>query len=144
MTSVKDIMTKSVITFDEDSFLDKIALKMRKKNAGSAIIVKDGNPIGIITERDLSQKVVAENVNPSKAVAKMVMTTPIISVKPEADIHYASKIMEEKNIKKMPVISKGKLKGIITQTDLSKHFIKQRKKFVLSKLGKDFRETYSY
>jgi signal-transduction protein with cAMP-binding, CBS, and nucleotidyltransferase domain len=142
MASVKDIMVKKVITFTEDDNLMDAAKAMKKKNAGSVIIVKDDKPIGIITERDLTQKVVAENVNPSLAKTKQIMVSPLITVEPEADIYYASKMMEDKKIKKMPVAENGKLVGIITMTDLAKYFTAQRKKFVLKHLDKSSREEY--
>ena len=68
------------------------------------------------------------------------MNSPLISIKSDADVNYASKMMEDKNIKKMPVVDDNKLVGIITQTDLAKYFTEQRKKFVLSHLGKSLKD----
>ena len=142
MTSVKEVMTKKVVVFNEDDSIQDIAKKMKDKGIGSVLIVKDNQAVGIITERDLVHKLVANNLNAKETKAKQVMNSPLISIKSDADINYVSKMMDDKNIKKMPVVDEGRLTGIITQTDLAKFFTEQRKKFVLSHLGKDMKDQY--
>ncbi|MBS3141496.1 CBS domain-containing protein [Candidatus Woesearchaeota archaeon] len=142
MTSVKEVMTKKVVVFNEEDSIQDIAKKMKDKGIGSILVTRNDQAVGIITERDLVDKAVASNLNAKETKAKQIMTTPLISIHSDADINYASKIMGDKNIKKMPVVDGNKLVGIITQTDLAKFFTEQRKKFVLSHLGKDLKDQY--
>jgi len=140
MTSVKEVMTKKVVVFDEEDSIQDIAKKMKDKGIGSVLIIKNDQAVGIITERDLVHKLIAGNLNAKETKAKQIMNSPLVSIRSDADINYASKIMEDKDIKKMPVVDGNKLVGIITQTDLAKYFTEQRKKFVLSHLGKNLKD----
>ena len=140
MTSVKEVMTKKVIVLDEEDSIQDIAKKMKDRGIGSVLITRNNQAVGIITERDLVHKLIAANLNAKETKAKQIMNSPLISIKSDADVNYASKMMEDKNIKKMPVVDDNKLVGIITQTDLAKYFTEQRKKFVLSHLGKSLKD----
>ena len=143
MKTVKDIMTKKVFTAKEEDDIYSITKSMKNKNIGSCIILKNKKPIGIITERDLTQKVLAKNLIAKKTKAKEVMSSPCSTTTPEASIFYVNKFMNKKKYKKMPVVNKiGNLIGILTQTDLNNYFTAQRKKFVLSSLHKTLRGSY--
>lgn len=143
METVNKIMTKSVFTAKESDDIYYIAKVMKRKNIGSCIILKNKKPIGIITERDLTQKVLAKNLLAKKTKAKDIMSSPCSTTTPEANIFYVNKFMDKKKFKKMPVVNKaGNLVGVLTQTDLNKYFTAQRKKFVLSTLNKTLRGSY--
>lgn len=143
MKTVKDIMTKKVFTAKEGDDIYSITKTMKKKNIGSCIIIKNKKPIGIITERDLTQKVLAKNLLAKKTKAKDIMSSPCSTTKQDASIFYINKFMDKKKLKKMPVINKkGFLMGVLTQTDLNKYFTSQRKKFVLSSLNKTLKGSY--
>jgi len=133
MDKVQDIMTPSVQTSNEKEIIFNIARSMYSRKIGSVVVVNSKKPIGIITERDLAYKVVANNIQPKMATAKDIMTSPVISVNPEDNIFFAFKIMNDKGIKKLTVANKnGELVGILTQTDMIAFFNKQRKNFIVS------------
>jgi len=143
METVKDIMTEKVFTAKEGDDIYSITKTMKNKNIGSCIILKNKKPIGIITERDLTQKVLAKNLIAKKTKAKEVMSSPCSTTTLDASIFYVNKFMNKKKYKKMPVVNKaGNLIGILTQTDLNNYFTAQRKKFVLSSLHKTLRGSY--
>ena len=142
MEKIRDIMIKKVITFKEDSSVKDIAEKMGKFDIGCAIIVKGKKPIGIITERDMVKRIVAKRIDISKTKAKEIMTSPVETINPEANIYYVSKVMKEKKYKRYPVAKDGNLVGLVTQTDMINYFTEQRRKFVLSSLGKKLRNKY--
>lgn len=142
METVKDIMGKKVIHFDENSNVEKIAKELGKYDIGCVIITKNRRPIGIITERDMVRRVLGQELNPEKIKAKDIMTSPVQSLDQNTNIYYASKIMRERKFQRYPVISKGKIIGIITQTNLIDYFTEQRKKFVLKYLNKNLRRKY--
>ena len=142
METVKDIMNKKITTFDVNSDVETIAKFMGKADIGAVIITKNNVLVGIITERDMVKRVIAKDLNPKKTRASQVMTSPVESVSPDANIYHTSKMMQEKGYKRYPVAKNNKLVGMISQTILIDYFREQRKKFVLKHLNKKLRKHY--
>jgi len=115
---VKDIMTRPVITAEAELDILSAAKKMATANVGSLIVVSRKTPIGILTERDLVKKIVAQATNPKSVKVAEIMSTPIVTISPEASLREAAALMLKSGVKRLPVISNGKLVGIITDTDL--------------------------
>ena len=86
MEKIRDIMGKRFIAFNENSSVRNIAKKMGKYDLGCAIVVKNNKPIGIITERDMVKRVVARNLDVNKTKAKDVMTKPVETINPDANV----------------------------------------------------------
>ena len=142
MESVKDIMNKKITVFDVNSNVEKIANFMGRVDIGAVIITKNKKIVGIITERDIVKRVVARNLDPKKTKSYQVMTSPVESVPPEANIYYVSNIMQRKGYKRYPVVKNGKVVGMLSQTILIGYFTQQRKKFVLKYLNKRLKKEY--
>ncbi|NMB85611.1 MAG: inosine 5'-monophosphate dehydrogenase [Methanosaeta sp. PtaB.Bin018] len=115
---VRDIMTRPVITADADLDILNAAKRMGSANVGSLIILAEGRPIGILTERDLVKKVVAQAADPRRVKVGDIMSAPVVSIEPEASLREAAELMLKSGVKRLPVISNGGLIGIITDTDL--------------------------
>jgi len=116
---VRDVMSSPVITVDEDTTVNHVAELMDKHGLGCIIVTsKDGKPIGIITERDLVTRVLAKNVRPDALKAKDVMTTPLITIEPDETISEAARKMSRLNIRRLGVIYKGQLIGILSSKDI--------------------------
>jgi CBS domain-containing protein len=115
---VRDIMTRPVITADADLDVLSAAKKMGSANVGSLIIVCGDKPTGILTERDLVKKVIAKGVDPRNLKVGEIMSSPVIAIEPDASLREAAALMLRTGVKRLPVIFKGKLVGIITDTDL--------------------------
>jgi CBS domain-containing protein len=116
---VKDIMTSLVITVREDSTADEAARLMRDNDIGCVIVTtKDDKPIGIITERDIVVRVVAENTQPSKAAVKEIMSAPLITIDADRTISEAAREMNRQNIRRLAVMHRGRLVGIISSKDI--------------------------
>jgi len=115
---VRDIMVSDVKTIDKESTIQEAADLMSQNSIGSLIVVEDSRVIGIITERDILNKVVAESKNASKTFVKDIMTREVIMIRPDADIEDAVDVMMEKRIKKLPVVEGNALVGIITSMDV--------------------------
>ena len=116
---VRDIMTRPVITIGADLGILSAAKKMGSANVGSLIIVDSGNTTGILTERDLVKKVLAEGKDPRTIKVAEIMSSPVVSIEPEASLREAAALMLRSGVKRLPVIAKGRLVGIITDTDLA-------------------------
>ncbi|MBK5132996.1 CBS domain-containing protein [Candidatus Bathyarchaeota archaeon] len=116
---VKDVMSSPVVTLDEFVTSNKVAKIMAKNALGCVIVTnKIGKPVGIITERDLVQRVLAKNLVPDAVEAKSIMTSPLVTISPESTVTEAAKQMNSLNIRRLGVIYKGSLNGIVTSKDV--------------------------
>jgi CBS domain-containing protein len=124
MSKVKDFMTKGVLTIDEDRTVLEAAELMTQKEVGDIIVLIDGIPRGIVTERDFVRRVVAQK-KPLDTKISDVMTKPLITIGPEATINVAARRMMNNKIRRLPVMKNHQLVGIIVVSDFAKH-IKKR------------------
>jgi CBS domain-containing protein len=116
---VKDVMTSPVVTVDEDAPSNKIAKLMDENNLGCVIITSNAKkPVGIITERDLVKRVLSKNVVPDTIKAKGIMTSPLVTIEPEATISEAARRMSRLDIRRLGVVYKGNLVGLISSRDI--------------------------
>lgn len=117
---VKNIMTKRIVSIEEDATVQEVAKKMTSHRVGSIIVTKKDKPIGIITETDMNKRVVAVAGNPKKMKAKDIMSSPIVFVSPNSDISEVVHKMKKYRIRRFPVVSNGKIVGIVTNTDIAR------------------------
>ncbi len=117
---VEDIMVREVITLDENSTVKEAAEIMNKFEIGCLIAVRRGKAIGIITERDLLKRVVAEARDAKKTKVKEIMTSPLAVVDPKMELEEAAKLMFQMKIKKLPVVDEKRLIGLVSLTDIAR------------------------
>jgi CBS domain-containing protein len=113
----KDIMSQEVITITSEAMMDEAARIMGNKHIGSLIVVRDGVPVGIVTERDLLSDIMARGKDPKEIVVRSVMSAPLIKINPTASIKQVAKTMIAKK-GRLAVFEGEKLVGIITASDL--------------------------
>jgi CBS domain-containing protein len=113
--------------------------KMKEKGRGSVIVTEytttstnagsktNTAPVGIITERDIVRRVVAESKDPNSTIAYDIMSKPLITVGPEATIYDAALIMTKYGIRRLPIVRDNTLLGIITSSDLARRMYEQNK-----------------
>lgn len=115
---ISDVMVEDVITVDPKATAREAAILMKQHEIGCLIVVQGSRPIGIVTERDMLNRVLIELKNPRKTKVEEIMSTPLTVVRPQTDIQDAAEIMLRTKIKKLPVIEDGYLAGLVTLTDL--------------------------
>src|SRR3990170_5543244 len=116
---VKDVMSSPVVTLEEDAPSNKVANIMDENDLGCVIVTnKAGKPIGIITERDLVIRVLSKNLKPDTVIAKEIMTSPLVTIEPEATISDAARRMSRLDIRRLGVLYKGNLVGLISSKDI--------------------------
>jgi len=116
---VKDIMSSPVVSLAEDSASNKVATLMDENDLGCVIVTNQaGKPVGIITERDLVIRVLAKNLVPDTIKAKEIMTSPLVTIQPEATISEAARRMSRMDIRRLGVVYKGNLVGLISSRDI--------------------------
>jgi len=124
MPTVKDLMTKNVVTIDSSKTVAEAAVLMSENDIGDLVVMEDNTPVGIVTERDFVRRVLAEKKPVSIKVSE-VMTTPLKVIDPDAPIKEAARRMVNKKIRRLPVIKDNKLVGILTAADFAKHLSKK-------------------
>jgi len=117
---VEDYMTKEVVFANLTESLQSAAAKMAERDIGSIVVVEEGKPVGIVTERDFVRRVAALGKDSRTLTVTDIMSTPLVTVGPECDINTAAKIMTDNNIKRLPVVEGERLIGIITSFDIAK------------------------
>jgi CBS domain-containing protein len=111
---VKDVMSSPVITEDEDTSVTVIARDMELSEIGSVVITREDKPVGIVTDRDISIKICAKMGTPGEVTVKGIMTSPLITIEPEAPVEKACELLAENDIRRLPVMENDKLEGIIS------------------------------
>ena len=116
---VKDIMSSPVVTLNEAATSNKVATIMDENNLGCVIVTNQtGKPVGIITERDLVIRVIAKNLVPDTVKAKEIMTSPLVNIEPDATISEAARRMSRLEIRRLGVVYKGNIVGLISSRDI--------------------------
>lgn len=115
---VKEIMNTDVKTIGPDAMIQEAAQKMTEYHVGGLVVVTKSSLAGIVTERDIIAKVVAGAKRPEKTRVRDVMTQEIFYITPDTTVQDAADIMLDKKIKKLPVVAKGVLVGIVTATNI--------------------------
>jgi len=121
VVTVADVMTKDVVTIEGDKTVLEAAKTMRLKKFSSLVVTDKGKTAGIVTERDLVRKVLAEDRDPNKLLIYQIMSTELITTTPETSIENAAKVMTEQRVRRLPVMKNKKLVGIITASDIARH-----------------------
>ena len=116
-TLVKEVMTRALVSVDPSTTLSQISKMMEQGGMGSILVKRDGNPSGIITDRDFAIKVAAKGL-PLDTPVEKIATFPLVTISFDDSILDAAKVMSDKKIRKLAVVEGGKIIGIITSTDV--------------------------
>ena len=116
----REIMTSNVQTAQSSTTLREVAVMMRDGDVGAMPIVENGKLVGIVTDRDIVVRAIAEGKNADALIGGDVMTTEIFSVKPDDFAFEAIRLMGDRQVRRVPVVSDtGELAGIIAMADVA-------------------------
>jgi CBS domain-containing protein len=122
---VKEVMTADPACCISESALQEVAQMMVDHDCGEIPVVENKEtkrPIGVITDRDIVCRTVAQGINPLDLTVADCMTTPCVTVTPDMSIEECSRIMEENKIRRVPVIdADGCCCGIVALADIALH-----------------------
>ena len=119
MAKVRDIMQKNVITIENIKKAHDAAIILKEKEISFVVVVKEGKPIGIVSERDIVRKIVADSNDAQATQLETIMSKNFKWVEPNASIESAVQKMLNNNIRRLVVLENENLAGVITQTDLT-------------------------
>ena len=124
MPSVKDLMTKDVVTVDLSKTVFDAAVLMSEKEIACLVVIDDKTLIGIVTERDFVRRVVSKKT-PLDAKISEIMSKPLITVDPNSSIRDAARLMINNKIRRLPVVKESNLVGIIVASDFARQLSKK-------------------
>jgi len=116
--SVESVMRSPPVTALLSDSIATIAEKMISNNIGAIVVMSGGAPAGIVSERDIVEKVVRARKDPTKTRAEDVMSSPIIPIESDKSITDALRLMRDRKIRRLAVTRKGALVGIVTERRL--------------------------
>ena len=120
---IHEIMSREIKSIDTEATIIEACKRLYRNKVGSLVVLEEGILKGIITERDIISKVVILNKDPNNTTVEEIMSQDVITINQNANVEDAIKLMNSKEIKKIPVISEtGNLVGILTTSDI-KHMI---------------------
>ena len=128
------LMQSAMVTIDRQTVLSKVASLMGEKRIGSLLVTQNGVVVGIVTERDLIQKVVGLDQDPSLVTAGSIMSSPLVDIDINRTLHDASDLMAEKGIRHLAVTENHVIVGILSVRDLVRMIsVRDRPRFLREK-----------
>ena len=117
--SVRDAMTEDPRSIGASASVVEAARLMREEHIGSLPITEDEQLVGMITDRDIATRVVAEAADPKMTSVGDVVSRDLISVEPDEDLEEAVQLMASHQVRRLPVVENGRLVGIVAQADIA-------------------------
>ena len=116
--TVRDVMTADIVTVKTTYTVSTAIEVMTTNDIGSVIVAEDGKPVGILTERDILKRVCPEHLCIKGVRAGEIMSTPLVHIEADAGLGQASSLMALKDVRRLLVMDRGKVVGIVTQKDV--------------------------
>jgi CBS domain-containing protein len=118
---IKDVMTSNPRSIDAEKSVAYAAKMMREEDVGLAPIVEGDKLIGMLTDRDIAIRVVAEGRNPDQVKVADVASKQVVTIDPQQDLDEALRIMAKHQVRRLPVVEEdGKLVGVVAQADIAR------------------------
>jgi len=116
---VAEAMSKSLVTVEEGVSVAEASLNMYNKREGCAIVLRQGKPFGMVTDRDVTWKVAGRGLDPKNVKVAEIMSTPLITIDADADLSEAAKMMKKHGIWRLAVTKEDTLQGVLTAADIA-------------------------
>jgi len=116
---IENVMVVDVVTVEAEVTVREAVELMNRNEIGCLVVVdEEEKPVGIVTERDLLKRVLANRKDPIRTKVKDIMSKPLVTGTPHMDIEAAVRLMFKHKIKKLPIVENSHLIGLVTLTDL--------------------------
>jgi CBS domain-containing protein len=119
-TSIKEIMTRDVRACEPNATVADAAKVMAQGDVGPVPIVQDGRLVGIVTDRDIVVRVVAEGRDANVTTVKEIASTDLVTVAPGDDLDVALNLLAQRQVRRLPVVEGERLVGIVAQADIAR------------------------
>lgn len=118
-TTVAEVMTSDLVTVDADAPISEAARQMRARNAGNVLVLDGGRLAGIVTDRDITIRAVAENKDPNTPVREVCSEVALATVTSDTGIEQAVELMRSKAVRRLPVVEGDRPVGVLSIGDLA-------------------------
>jgi CBS domain-containing protein len=118
--SIRDVMTSEVRACEPGATVVDAAKVMAKEDVGPVPVVEDGRLTGIVTDRDIVVRVVAEGRDPGSTTLGEIASTDLVTISPDDDLDTALKLLAENQVRRVPVVEGDRLVGIVSQADVAR------------------------
>jgi CBS domain-containing protein len=118
--NVKDVMTRDVTACEPSATVKEAAGLMARDDIGPVPVVEDGRLTGIVTDRDIVIRVVAEGRDPNTTTVGEIATKDIVTVSPDDDLEDALRLLAENQVRRLPAVEGDRLVGIVAQADIAR------------------------
>ncbi len=116
---IDDLARGDAVTAAPDTSVAELAATMDEENVGSVVITNDETPVGIVTDRDLTVRVLGSETDPASQTAEDVMTSDLCTAEPDEGFYEAANLMAEHGVRRLPICEGDTLVGIITADDMT-------------------------
>jgi CBS domain-containing protein len=118
--SIKEVMTSDVLACEPNATVIDAAKLMAQEDVGPLPIVEDGRIVGIVTDRDLVVRVLAEGRDPGSTMVGEIASRELVTVSPDDGLDQALSLMAERQVRRLPVVDGDRLIGIVAQADVAR------------------------
>lgn len=119
---VREVMTAGVTAVPPDASLVEAAQLMRAQDIGNVLVTRAGRVIGVLTDRDITLRAVAEGADPLTVSAQAVCTRPPVCVGPDDEVATAVSLMRRHAVRRLPVVAEGRPLGMVSLGDVANHY----------------------
>ena len=137
MTQVRDVMSSSPESCASNASVADAAKVMAGKDVGPIPVVDGERLVGLLTDRDIVVRVVAEGRDPRSTTVGEVATSDLTTVSPDEDLDRALKLLAERQVRRLPVVEGERLVGIVAQADIARQGDDKRTGQVVEQISED-------
>ena len=135
--TVREVMTSKLCSIDTDKPVAYAAKMMRDEDVGIAPIVEGDRLVGVLTDRDIAVRVVAEGRDPEQVKVTEVASRDVVTLDPQQDLDEALRLMARHQVRRLPVVEEdGRLVGVVAQADVAQHADEQRTGEVVEQISR--------
>jgi CBS domain-containing protein len=120
VTRIREVMTDQVETCEPRTTVLEAARIMAKSDVGPIPVVENGRPVGLVTDRDIVVRAVADGRDPQMTTVGEIASTDLVTVEPEQSLEEALELMARRQLRRLPVVEGEKLVGIVAQADVAR------------------------
>ncbi|MEF8822290.1 MAG: CBS domain-containing protein [Halovenus sp.] len=126
---IEDLSRSDVVTAEPETPVTDLAVTMDEEHVGSIVITEDDTPVGIVTDRDLTVRILGEGADPTEQTAEDVMSTDLSTVERGTGFYEAAEVMADNGVRRLPVCEGDTLVGIISVDDLNELLADEQQQF---------------
>ena len=120
MGSIRDVMTENPTSCEPSTTIVEAAKVMAEEDVGPVPVVEGGRIVGLVTDRDLVVRVLAEGRDPNSTTIGDIASADLVTVQPDSDLNEALSLMSQNQVRRLPVVEDGRLVGIVAQADVAR------------------------